>query len=194
MILDLIKKTRTHRSYEDKKVSKEDILKILEGARLSSAGANKQILRYAIVTDNNLCDEIFKLSHWATQIEWKPTLEESPRSYIIILTEKNLNFPNKFLYTDIGIASQNMRLMAFELGYETALIDAPENGSIEKILGLDDGYKAHFSLAIGDATDNIILTTAVNGDMKYTRVKSPDGKYTHYVPKLSIDEIVVLEN
>lgn len=49
MVLDLIKKSRTHRHFLETSVDEKDILKILSAARYSASGKNKQILRYALL-------------------------------------------------------------------------------------------------------------------------------------------------
>ena len=46
-MIEKIKNTRSHRKFTDKKISKEEILKILEGARYSSSAKNSQFLRYS---------------------------------------------------------------------------------------------------------------------------------------------------
>ena len=58
-MIEKIKNTRSHRKFTDKKISKEEILKILEGARYSSSAKNSQFLRYSYTVDDEKCKKTF---------------------------------------------------------------------------------------------------------------------------------------
>ena len=58
-MIEKIKNTRSHRKFTDKKISKEEILKILEGARYSASAKNSQFLRYSYTVDDEKCKKTF---------------------------------------------------------------------------------------------------------------------------------------
>lgn len=193
-ILDMIRQTRSHRSFKNVTIPTEDLMKMLEGAHYSSAAANKQVLRYALVNDKEICSRLFKDVVWASQIEWKPTEDEAPGGYIIILTDNPPKLPMNFIYPDCGIAIQNMRLIATELGYGTNIMEPVKKDDILKILNISDSYTPLFVIPVGVPTDDIIIIDAVDDNMKYSRESEGDHHYRHFVPKLPLDELIIGKN
>ena len=97
-MIEKIKNTRSHRKFTDKKISKEEILKILEGARYSSSAKNSQFLRYSYTVDDEKCKKLFSAVSLGglLKLEDKATLEERPRAYILISAKKDTNIPDFF--------------------------------------------------------------------------------------------------
>lgn len=190
-ILDLIKNARSHRSFKNVTVPMEDLVKIVEGAHFSSAGANKQFLRYFLVNDNEICSKLFKDVVWASQITWKPSEEEAPGGYIIILTDNPPKLPLNFIYADCGISLQNMKLIATSLGYGVNFMEPVKKDDILSLLNLSNEYIPLFVMPIGVPTDEIILTDSENDNMKYFREDLGEHNYKHYVPKLPLDELII---
>lgn len=190
-ILNLIKKARSHRSFKNFQVPFEDLMKIIEGAHYSSSGANKQFLKFFLVNNKYVCTQLFKDVIWASQITWKPTLDEAPGAYIVILTDNPSKLPLNFIYTDCGIALQNMKLIATELGYGVNFMEPIKKDDILKTLGISSLYTPLFIVPIGIPTDEIILTESQNNDMKYSRIELKDHNYQHFVPKLKLEDIIL---
>ena len=190
-ILNLIKSARSHRSFKNISIPMEDLMKIMEGAHFSSAGANKQFLRYFLINDKEICNKLFKDVIWASQIEWKPSEDEAPGAYIIILTDNPSKLPLNFIYADCGIALQNMKLIATSLGYGVNFMEPVKKDEILSLLDLSNKYMPLFVMPIGVPTDEVILTDVENNDMKYYRENIGEHNYKHYVPKLSLDELII---
>lgn len=190
-ILNLIKSARSHRSFKNISIPMEDLMKIMEGAHFSSAGANKQFLRYFLINDKAICNKLFKDVIWASQIEWKPSEDEAPGVYIIILTDNPSKLPLNFIYADCGIALQNMKLIATSLGYGVNFMEPVKKDEILSLLDLSNKYMPLFVMPIGVPTDEVILTDVENNDMKYYRENIGEHNYKHYVPKLSLDELII---
>ncbi len=190
-ILDLIKKARSHRSFKNATVPMDDLIKIVEGAHFSSAGANKQILRYFLVNDKESCSKLFRDVIWASQIQWKPSEDEAPGGYIIIFTDNPPKLPLNFIYADCGIVLQNMKLIATSLGYGVNFMEPVKKDDILSLLEIPKEYTPLFVMPIGVPTDEIILTEVKNEDMKYSREDLGDHNYKHYVPKLSLDKLII---
>lgn len=181
---NLLINTRTHRSFSQEKISNEDIYKIIEATRYGGSARNAQRLRYGVVTDETLTLEIFKNTMMAGAITWKPTIEERPTAYILICTEKEIK-ADSGLYVDIGIASQNMMLTASSFNYGGCLIGA-FNKNIEKILNIDEKFTLHYILALGKPTDTSSIVDGEKENLKYYR----EG-YSHFVPKLKIEDLLI---
>ena len=109
MILKALENVRSHRSFTDKSLTKTELSKIVEGARLGASAKNSQSIRFFCVSDKKLCDEIFEQIKWAAAVSWNPVLEESPRAYVILCAcEPLTQTSDPLLHFDMGIASQNM--------------------------------------------------------------------------------------
>ena len=91
MISELITKCRSYRRFDsERKISREELLMMVDAARRSASTANLQRLRFALVNDKEDTDKIFENLAFAGYLkEWKgPKCEERPTAYIIMMTEK----------------------------------------------------------------------------------------------------------
>ena len=188
MILDLLKNIRSHRSFTHHKITKNELRYMIEGSRYASCAKNSQNIRYVLITDSKLCDLIFSHCKFAGAISWNPDISESPRAYIIMCVEKNFKENENLLYFDMGIASQNILLVANELGYNGCIIGAFNKKEVEKIIDLDDSYYACMLIALGQAKDTVSIVPTVCDNTTYSRIDD-----NHYVPKLPLDEIIIME-
>ena len=60
MLIDLIKRNRSYRRFdESKRISREELLEMVNAARLSSSARNLQPLRYRLVYEKEECDFVF---------------------------------------------------------------------------------------------------------------------------------------
>lgn len=187
MILKALENVRSHRSFTEKSISKEELYKMIEGARIGASARNAQAVRYFCVTDKKICDEIFAQTKWAGAISWNPSIEESPRAYIVLCAEVPCVLSEPLLHFDMGIASQNILLIASEMGYGGCILGAYNKKEVEKIIGLSEKYKSYFLIALGEAKDTVKIEDAKNGDTKYHR----DDNNNHFVPKLSLEELII---
>ncbi|MDY5306478.1 nitroreductase family protein [Fusobacterium gastrosuis] len=189
MVLDLIKKSRTHRHFLETSVDEKDILKILSAARYSASGKNKQILRYAFTTDDSKCKEIFKniALGGALKANEKPTIEERPRAAIVIATDDGIPEDNSTLFFNIGIVSQNITLTANDLGFSTCTIMSYNKKEIDKILNLPENYSSKAVIILGIGKEDVeIVDIRAKDDSKYYR---KEGK--HFVPKIVLEDLII---
>ena len=61
--------------------------------------------------------------------------------------------------------------------------------SVDKLVGLPEGYVSHTLLALGEPKDTVTITEAIDGNTTYSR----DDKNHHFVPKLSLEDISLLK-
>lgn len=190
MILENLKNNRSHRSFTQKRIKIEELEKMIEGARYSASTKNSQKIRYALISDKNLCDKIFPLVKFAGSIPWNPTSNEAPTAYILLCSEKPLtNLTEQFLYFDMGLASQNILLVAQELGYGGCIIASYNKPEVDKLIELPEGYSSHIMITLGEPTDKVFITPSIDGNTLYSR----DENYNHFVPKLSLEEISLVK-
>ncbi len=92
MLKDLILKNRSYRRFEqDKSISRETLIELIDLARLSPSARNAQPLKYFISLDQETNDKIFPHLAWAGYLkEWNgPSKGEQPSAYIILLNDRH---------------------------------------------------------------------------------------------------------
>lgn len=188
MMLELIKKTRSYRRFDNlKKISDEIIGEILESARLAQSAANAQPLRYAAVVSDEKCAEIYPHLRWAGRLkDWDgPEAGERPAAYIAVFTDNDAPAAASPI-VDSGISMQNMCLYAMSKGIGSCIIGNCMKKEISDILGIEEKYSLLWIVAFGYPVENVILTES-EGDIAYYR----DAEKNHYVPKRKISDIIL---
>lgn len=87
MIKELVKKNRSYRRfYQDKKLTKQQLMELVEVARLTPSAANRQPFKYRIVCDEEENEKVFRLLGFAGYLkDWDgPSEGEKPTGYIVI--------------------------------------------------------------------------------------------------------------
>jgi len=188
MILDNIKNTRSHRRFSNKKPSEQDILKMIEGARFSSSAKNNQGLRFSYTTDDEKCEKLTKgvMLGGLLKKEVKPTPEERPRGFFLISVKKDTKMPDSRVYLDLGIAAQNLCLIAQELGYGTCVILSYNKKVFEEVMELPEEYDSRAVIVFGEPIDQVKLVDAIDDQTNYY---VEDG--IHHVPKLPLDTLII---
>jgi len=170
MIIDNIKHTRSHRRFTEKKISEEEILEMLEGARFSASTKNTQILRYSYTIDDEKCQKLFSAVSLGG----------------LLKNEDKATFEAR-LYFDIGIASQNIILIADELGYGACIVMSYNKKTFEEILGLPEEYDSKAVIILGESKDIVKLVDSK--DEEDTKYFVEDG--IHHVPKLKLGDLIL---
>ena len=91
---ELIFKTRSYRRFDEAYHIEDKTLKsLIDLARLSASGANKQPLKYLNYNTPKDCERIFPYLAWAGYLtDWPgPDKGERPSGYIIILGDKSIS-------------------------------------------------------------------------------------------------------
>ena len=188
MLKDLIQKTRSYRRfYQDEKISREQLKKLIDLARLSASAANRQPLKYIISNSEDKNKKIFSTLSWAGYLtDWDgPDKDERPSAYIIMLGDKKIS---KNYWCDPGIAAQNILLGATEKELGGCIFGAIEKDKLRKKLQIDEQYEILYVIALGKPKEKVeIEELKENGDIKYWR----DEKGVHHVPKRKLDEIII---
>lgn len=189
MFKDLVIKNRSYRRfYEDVRIEKETLVELIDISRNVPSTINSQSLKFILVTDDSVKNEVFETLHWAGRLkDWKgPDKGERPAAYIIIVCETDLAC-NK-LY-DEGIAAQTILLAATEKGYGGCMLGSFNKKRIEEIFHLDiEKYSADLVIALGKPKEEVrIVPVPENGDIAYYR----DDNMIHYVPKRTVDELIL---
>jgi len=189
MIKDLVLKNRSYRRFhQDVPVSMQTLKELIDLARLSSSGANKQPLKYILVSKPETNAKLFDQLTWAGALkDWPgPEQGERPAAYIIVLGDKQIGLPG----VDHGIAATNILLGAVEKGLGGCMMATVKRDEIKIILDIADRYDILLVLAIGKPKEVIKIEDLQTGDdFRYWR----DPDKVHHVPKRQAQELILKE-
>ncbi|MFA9378507.1 MAG: nitroreductase family protein [Lachnotalea sp.] len=190
MIVDLVNKSRSYRRFhEEKEITIEELRQLVELARHSPSGANRQPLKYMLCVSREKNMEIFETLAWAGYLkDWAGPIEgERPSAYIVMLRDKDIA---SGMSLDEGICAQSIFLGASEKGFGGCFIGAVNKTQLTKVLNIGDNYEIALVIALGYPKEEVMLEDIKeNGDLKYYR----DENEIHHVPKRKLEDLIVEE-
>ncbi len=188
MIKDLIIENRTcRRFYQDVAIERETLRELVDLARLSASGSNKQPLKYILSCDPQKNALIFQCIGWAGALkDWPgPSEGERPSAYIIILGDTEIN---QTFGCDHGIAAQSIFLGAREKGLGGCMHGSARKDDLSKAIGIPPRYEILLVLSIGKPKEEVVIETLeTGGNFNYWR----DSDKVHHVPKRRLDDIII---
>lgn len=167
--LTMMQTRKSCRAYQDKPVSREDLLKIVEAGRLTPSGCNSQPWKFIVVDEKEakekLCDAIV-VENGMTGAPWRAQVP----AFIILCEMEAMVKPSivehykttqRFAQGDIGAACMNMCYMAMELGLSTCMIGMNDQKKMEEYFGIPEGHEARLVLAIGYSAETNPATNKI---------------------------------
>lgn len=183
----LIEKTRTYRRFDEKHaIDTATLVSLVDLARLSASGANRQPLKYILVNDPKQRPAVYSCLAWAPYLTtWEgPDPGQRPTAYIIILGDKEIS---DSFGVDHGIAAQSIMLGATDAGLGGCIIASVKKEKLRAAMEIPREYEILLVLALGKPVEKVVLETIKNNDVKYWR----DDSRVHHVPKRTLDEIIL---
>ena len=188
MIRDLVIENRTcRRFYQEVAIELETLRELVDLARLSASGANRQPLKYILSCDPQKNALIFPRLSWAGALkDWPgPSEGERPSAYITILGDTEIS---QAFGCDHGIAAQSILLGARERGLGGCMLGSVKRDELSKALGIPPRYEILLVLALGKPKEKVVLETiGADGNFNYWR----DSDNVHHVPKRPLDDIII---
>jgi nitroreductase len=190
MLQDLIRQNRSYRRFhQDATIDIEILRQLVELARLSASGANRQPLKFVLCCARETNEHIFPHTRWAGYLkDWSgPEEGERPAAYIVILGDTEIS---QTFGCDHGIAAQSIMLGATERGLGGCMLGALDKDGLREALNIPERYEILLALALGKPKETVVLEdTGADGDIKYYR----DASDVHHVPKRPLDELILQE-
>ncbi|MBW1772039.1 MAG: nitroreductase family protein [Deltaproteobacteria bacterium] len=190
MVKDLIYKNRSYRRFhQDAAIGMETLRELVDLARHSASGANRQPLKYILSCDAQTNAQIFETLAWAGYLkDWSgPEEGERPGAYIVILGDKDV--ATQF-FVDHGIACQTMLIGAVDKGLGGCIIQSINRERLSKALDIPDHFDILLVLALGKPKEVVQVDYIdTDGDIKYWR----DAAGVHHVPKRKLEDIIVTQ-
>jgi len=188
MLKDLVLQNRSYRKFHnDKKVTVEQLIDLIDLARNTPSSKNKQPLKYILVTNENDANLVATQLKWAKFLkDWDgPDNNEQPPAYIIMLLDKNINEQANI---DAGIAAQTILLGAVEKQLGGCIIRSINRQNISQHFNLPANLEIIQVIAIGYPNQNIELTVATDSDS----LVYYEENGTHFVPKRKLHDIIII--
>ncbi|WP_163336864.1 nitroreductase family protein [Desulfopila sp. IMCC35008] len=182
--------TRTYRRFNEKQnLTKEALHQLIDLARLAGSSRNCQAWQYMIITENDLCEDIFPYLGWAGYLQdWKgPASGERPAAYVLCLLNHDwLNVPEKLAYFDLGISSQNLLLGAIEKNIGGCRIGA-FSPKLADLFNIPPHLTLELVIALGVPAEKVVIEKVDNNNTHYWR----DENDIHRVPKRTLEDIII---
>ena len=190
MLIDLIRKSRSYRSFDSSvAVSKDQLLSFVECARLSPSSINLQMLKFRLVYEDSECEKMLANTRWAGKLKdiKLPPEGHAPRAYIVICADTSVTPSAANFQKDVGISAQSIMLAAAEVGLGGCMIGSFSPKVLTTDLSLPSHLIPQLVLAIGKPDERVELTNAASdGSVTYYR----DGE-VHFVQKRSLEDLVL---
>ena len=190
MLIDLVKKNRSYRGYDhSRKITRDELLAMIEAARLCPSSVNIQPLKYYLANEAPAVDAIQKETKWAKGLPGitLPHPGKEPAAFIVICQDTEIDANLSRFQRDVGVVAQTILLTAAEMELGGCMIGNFNAGSVKEALGLNGNIHPLLVVAIGRPDEEIILTEADDGKTGYYR----DAEDRHYVPKRRIEDLIL---
>lgn len=184
---ELVKKRRTIRFYQDKKVPLSELMELIEFARFAPSGSNKQPIRYIIVNDDDIVHRIFDVTKYAGLLTPRRSPvwgKNAPRNFIAVISPKGGSV------VDASAAIENILLGAANNGLGCCWIGAFNKEQAKNILSLDDTTELHYLVAVGYPAENPVYDDVNEGDAIGYYLDEND---LLHVPKIKTEDLVTIK-
>lgn len=182
---------RSIRRFKPTPVQYEVLEKCVDSARLAPSGRNRQTLEYIIVNDEGLLPQVYAtVGTWGGKpaAEGGPPEGHRPTAYIITLVDIARDAAlghAKSTNINIGLAAENMTLVALEQGVGSCLTMSFKGDELRKILNVPAKYDIAFLMALGYPDERGVVEPFTDSIDTWV-----DAQGVRHVPKKKLEDIV----
>ncbi|HEY33240.1 MAG TPA: nitroreductase [Dehalococcoidia bacterium] len=144
-LMEAIRKRASIRSYEDRPVPDDKLLKVLEAARLAPSASNRQRWKFIVVKDRERRKALSRAAGGQAH------LAEAPVVIVAVATmpEYIMRCGIPAYAIDLAIAVDHMTLAAADEGLGTCWIGAFSQEEARKVVGVPDNYRIVTVMPLG---------------------------------------------
>lgn len=191
MLRDLVVKNRSYRGFDEtRRLTREELLELVDMTRYVASGVNLQPLKYYIAWEKETVDTIQPLTNWAKALTnmTLPHPGKCPTAFIVICHDKSIAPNEESSLTELGAVAQTILLGAVEKGLGGCMIGNFNPAVMKETLNLADSLQPKLVLGIGKPDEEIrIVPVGPDGSTSYYR----DEHDVHYVPKRELNDIII---
>lgn len=177
---------RSIRRFKQIDVDKKDLAYLVDMARRAPSAANGQQLRYLVVVQPQLLEEMFHRTAWAAYV--KPRRNpvwgvSSPMAFIAVSAPKS----GASQEVNAAAALQSMSLAAYGIGLGTCWIGAFRKEEVAGILMIPDDRELLYLMAVGYPDESPVSEDVRAGEsVKYYL----DENDVLHVPKIRTEDLI----
>jgi len=139
---EAIRSNRSVRAFDDRPVSREIIEQIVNAGRLSGSAKNRQPWTFVAVTGRETLQALSACGPWCTHL--------AGAAFAVVLVVEDLHEPPTLTTPfDLGRASQNMILAAWDLGIGSCMATIYEPDAARAALGIPDSLRVPWAISFG---------------------------------------------
>ncbi len=191
MIKDSVMSSRSYRAFdESRSISRDELLSLIDTARLCPSAMNRQPLKYKLVYEREARENLLALTKWGGSL---PDLKlppdgKHPTAFIAVCCDTDICDNIDSARFDAGIASQTILLSACEIGLGGCILGAFDKKHVANELDLPDKLVPIVIIALGKPDENVfICEVSEAGSTTYFR----DENNNHFVPKRALEDIAI---
>lgn len=194
-MMDVYKAITTRRSireFTEVPVAYEILEKCIDAARLAPTAMNCQLCEYIIVDDEKLLPQVMDAINVLSGVprpEEGWSLGRRPVAYIVALInaglETEIGAGRTNTHYDVGLAMENIVLVALEQGLGTCVMTGIDRGKLRQLLNITDKYEIAMLLALGYPDENPIVEVTTDSIKRWV-----DEKGVRHIPKRKLKDII----
>ncbi len=186
-INELLKARRTIRKFRQTPLSKEQLTRYIEMARVAPSAANLQPLKYIVVNSPEMTKKLFPLVKWAGYLapDYDPGEGERPVAYIAVCADTSVRRTGYDI--DVGAAVENIIISALSDGVGACWMGAIDRTKIGELLGLSENLVLSCVVALGYPAESPREAEVIDGNIKYYL----DENKTLCVPKRAMEDVLI---
>jgi nitroreductase len=141
-VTEAIKTNRSVRQFSDQPVSRAEIEHIVNAGRLSGSAKNRQPWQFVIVTDRATLQALGESGPWGSHL--------AGAAFGVVMAVENLKEPPTLTTPfDLGRASQNMILAAWERGIGSCMATIYDPDKVRAALGIPASQDVPWAISFG---------------------------------------------
>jgi nitroreductase len=143
-LMEAIKRRRSVRSYQDRAVEEEKLLRVLEAGRLAPSARNMQDWKFVVIRDQDSRRKLAEAARNQEFVGQAPMVIAACGTSDYVMTCGQLTYP-----IDVSIAVDHMTLAAVEEGLGTCWIGAFYEDTVKEILQIPQSIRVVALLPLG---------------------------------------------
>lgn len=144
-LMEVIRKRESVRSYEDKPVPEDKLIKVLEAARLAPSASNRQRWKFIVVRDAERRRQLSRATGGQPHVAQAPVVIAA----VSTMPEYIMRCEVPAYPVDLAIAVDHMTLTAVDEGLGTCWVGAFSQDEARAVLGVPDDCKIVTLLPLG---------------------------------------------
>ena len=150
----LVLKRESVRKYTDKEISRDDIKKCVEAARLTPSAHNSQPWTFVVIDDMELLEKVADKTYNAV-VKFNKFVTNAKVIVAVVIEKSHFAMvgSNKsdedYNFIDIGSATEHFCLQAAELGIGTCILGYYDDKKVKKLLNVPQNKRIGLLISMG---------------------------------------------